>query len=145
MIIWSLLVCSAGQHLVWDEAVIPSCAQRCDQTTKQPPDYRASPDFCVRPIGLFEIWRSAILVLQCMQFCSKHYFSAAVLQSMAVHYIITVHCSTIVDCCTELHGNTAFQFSTEVNYSTAVDSISEPKFCNLLHSSTGVKSTAALP
>ena len=31
-----------------------------EQTTEQPPDYRASPDFFVGPIGLFEIWRSAI-------------------------------------------------------------------------------------
>ena len=32
-----------------------------EQTTKQPPDYSASPDFFVGPIGLFEIWRSAII------------------------------------------------------------------------------------
>ena len=36
----------------------PSVAN--NQTTKQPPDYSASPDFFVGPIGLFEIWRSAI-------------------------------------------------------------------------------------
>ena len=29
---------------------------------KQLPDYRASPDF-VGPIGLFEIWRSAIIIM----------------------------------------------------------------------------------
>ena len=31
-----------------------------NRPNKQPPDYRASPDFFVGPIGLFEIWRSAI-------------------------------------------------------------------------------------
>ena len=46
--------------LEWDEAVIPSWAQRYNRPNKQPPDYSASPDFFVGPIGLFEIWRSAI-------------------------------------------------------------------------------------
>ena len=31
-----------------------------NRPNKQPPDYSASPDFFVGPIGLFEIWRSAI-------------------------------------------------------------------------------------
>ena len=38
-----------------------------EQTTnnkQQPPDYRASPDFFVGPIGLFEIWRSANIYIQ---------------------------------------------------------------------------------
>ena len=40
----------------------PSVAtdQPTNQPNNQPPDYSASPDFFVRPIGLFEIWRSAI-------------------------------------------------------------------------------------
>ena len=57
LIIWFGLVWSAGQHLEWDEAVITSVAT--ERPNKQLPDYRASPDF-VGPIGLFEIWRSAI-------------------------------------------------------------------------------------
>ena len=32
------------------------------QPTKQLPDYRASPNFFVGPIGLFEIWRLAIII-----------------------------------------------------------------------------------
>ena len=65
LIIWSGLVLSAGQHLEWDEAVITSVAnkQPNKQPNKQLPDYSASPDFFVGPIGLLEIWRSAITKL----------------------------------------------------------------------------------
>ena len=39
--------------------------------TEQLPDYSAYPDFFVGPIGLFEIWRSAILrflgVVECVE------------------------------------------------------------------------------
>ena len=45
LIIWCGLVWSAGQHLEWDEAVITSVANNNRTTTKQLPDYRASPDF----------------------------------------------------------------------------------------------------
>ena len=58
LIIWFGLVWSAGQYLEWDEAVITSVA-----TKQQIPDYRAYPDFFVGPIGLFEIWRSAIIII----------------------------------------------------------------------------------
>ena len=34
--------------------------QPTERTTEQLPDYRGSPDFFVKPIGLFEIWRSEI-------------------------------------------------------------------------------------
>ena len=39
------------------------CKQPTDQPTEQLPDYSASPDFFVGPIGLFEIWRSAMATL----------------------------------------------------------------------------------
>ena len=35
--------------------------QTTNRTNNQPPDYSASQDFFVGPIGLFEIWRSAIV------------------------------------------------------------------------------------
>ena len=53
-------VWSAGQHLEWDEAVITSVATTNRTTNEQLPDYRAYPDFFVGPVGLLEIWRSAI-------------------------------------------------------------------------------------
>ena len=51
----------------WHAPVMASVATAKQQTTnneqttnKQLPDYSAYPDFFVGPIGLFEIWRSAI-------------------------------------------------------------------------------------
>ena len=57
MIIWSGLVWSTGQHLEWDEAVLTSVA------TNRLTDHRIIVPLqilFVGPIGLFEIWKSAI-------------------------------------------------------------------------------------
>ena len=37
---------------------------------KQLPNFRAFPDFFVGPIGLFEIWRSAIISCKCQMLCN---------------------------------------------------------------------------
>ena len=64
------------------------CKQPTKQTNKQPPDYRASPDFFVGPIGLFEIWRSAKTLQDCKRLPWVHIIDCQVCQVVITKTLI---------------------------------------------------------